>query len=291
MGTSSSSSGPSARTPLVPSWLVDEPQAAEASTSPAALTNVPPNGNHDAEFEPSQPLPPIPPTPSPGRFTTPRRNFSTFARSGGNDGRALRRAVGDYVRSGTGGSGNATLRMGASRTTAQGALGILRDFQRDGIDSTLRRLNLGALVGRPLEDVFIAITDVICGDGGSVDEGIAREAWLETVAELDGLAVVDPSMLPPEQAQTIFLTFISNSVIGRLLQDIGARGFKFAVDLAGIVAFEAQLKSYIQNSVRDSFSDDLTNAATLTDQRINVIVDRTYQEAWEILRAQGESEA
>ncbi len=286
MGTSGSSNGPNPRTPLVPSWLDDAPPAAPMHGDGAPL----PNGNQPATPAQSHPLPPIPPAPPPGRFTTSRRNFSAFAGSNGTDGRALRRAIRDYVSSGTRGSGNATRRMGASRATGRGVLGVLRDFQREGVNATLTRLNLRDLVGRPFEDVFIGLTDVICGDGGSIDEGIAREAWLETVGELDGLEVTDPAALSPEQMRDIFLAFIAHSVVGRLLQDIGANGFKFAADLAGIATFDVQLKSYIRRSVRDSFSGDLATLATLSDQQIHTIVDQTYQEAWDLLVAQGDAE-
>jgi hypothetical protein len=286
MGTSGSSDGPNPRTPLVPSWLDDKPGAAPADDDGMP----PPDGNQPDTPDQPQLLPPVPPPPPPGRFTTSRRNFSAFAGSGGSDGRALRRAVRDYVRAGTRGSGNATRRMGASRATARGVLGVLRDFQRDGVSPTLSRLNLGGLVGRPLEDVFIGLTDVICGDGGSIDEGIAREAWLETIADLDGLDATDPAALSHDQISDIFLAFIAHSVVGRLLQDIGANGFKFAADLAGIAAFDSQLKSYIRRSVRDSFSGDLARPAALSDRKIRTIVDRTYQEAWDLLVTQGDAE-
>jgi hypothetical protein len=180
--------------------------------------------------------------------------------------------------------------MGASRATAGKLLGILQGFQRDGINPTLMRFNLGDLVGRPLEDMFIGLTDVICGDGGSIDEGIAREAWLETVAGLDGLDIAAPATLSPEQIGNIFLAFIAHSVVGRLLQDIGANGFKFAADLAGIAAFDAQLKSYVRRSVRDSFSGDIAAPATLSKRQIRTIVDQTYKEAWDLLVAQGDGE-
>lgn len=286
MGTSGSSGGPNPSTPLVPSWLDDGPGtvAPEGDGAHPAGDNKPP--------DPGQPppLPPLPPPPPPDRFRGARRNFSAFAGSGGSDGRALHRAIRDYISSGTRGSGNATHRMGASRATARGVLSVFRDFQRDGFKPTLTRLNLGDLAGRPLEDVFIGLTDVVCGDGGSIDEGIAREAWLETIAELEGLEVTDSAAFSPDQTRDIFLAFIAHSVVGRLLQDIGTNGFKFAADLAGIAAFDAQLKSYIRRSVRDSFSGDLAAPATLSDRQIRTIVDRTYEEAWDLLVAQGDTE-
>jgi hypothetical protein len=290
MGTSGSSDGPNPRTPLVPSWLDDSPGAPPGAGDAPPPANPAPDGNPPAPSQPQpqpQRLPPLPPAPPPGRFTASRTNFSRFAGSRGTDGRALRRAVGDYVRSGTRGAGNATRRMGASRATAQGVLGVFRDFQRDGLNRTLTRLNLADLAGRPLGDVFIGLTDVICGDGGSIDEGIAREAWLETIAELDALGAIDPAALSPDQMRDVFLTFIAHSIVGRLLQDIGANGFKFAADLAAITAFDAQLRSYIRRSVRDSFSGDLSEPAALSDRQIRTIVDRTYQEAWTLLQDLG----
>lgn len=288
MGTSGRSNGPNSGTPLVPSWLADVPAGLPPATSP-----VPPEGELLPNTQPpppaATPLPPMPPPPPPDRFRAARSNFSRFASSGGSDGRALSRAVRDYVRSGTGGARNATHRMGASRLAARGVLGLIRDFQRNGVAATLKRLNLGDLVGRPLEEVFAGLTDVVCRDGGSIDEGIALDAWLETVADLEHSSVTDPDELTAEQMRDVFLTFVAHTIEGRLLQDIGANGLKVATDLVAIEAFEAQLRDYIRRSVRDSFASDISTPASLTNRQIQEIVDRTYQDAWELLVAWGDA--
>lgn len=289
MGTSRRSDGPNPGTPLVPSWLDDAPAGLPPVASPVAPPRGEPPPNPQLPASPPGPLPPMPPPPPPDRFRAARSNFSRFASSGGRDGRALRRAARDYVRSGTVGSRNATRRMGASRTAARGVLGVLRDFQRDGVDATLRRLNLGDLVGRPLEEVFTGLTDVVCRDGGSIDEGIALDAWLETVADLEHFNVTDPAVLTPEQMRDVFLAFVAHTIEGRLLQDIGANGLKVATDLAAIEAFEGQLRDYIRRSVRDSFASDISAPASLTDRQIQEIVDRTYQDAWELLVTWGDA--
>ena len=290
MGTSGRSDGPNPGTPLVPSWLDDTPAALPP---PAGPPEAPPGAAHPPIPQlPAQPpglLPPMPPPPPPDRFRAARSNFSRFASSGGSDGPSLRRAARDYVRSGTGGSRNATRRMGASRNAARGVLGVLRDFQRDGVNATLRRLNVGDLVGRPLEEVFTGLTEIVCGDGGSIDEGIALDAWLETVADLEDLNVADTAALTPDQMRDIFLAFIAHTIEGRLLQDIGANGLKVAADLAAIEAFENQLRDYIRRSVRDSFSSDISAPASLTDRTIQEIVDRTYRDAWELLVTWGDA--
>ena len=181
-------------------------------------------------------------------------------------------------------------RMGASRTAASGALGVFRGFQRDGTNATLRRLNLGHLVGRPASDLFFGLTDIICPNGGPIDEGMARDAWLETVADLDDLGIDDTTNLTADQMQEIFLTFVAHSIEARLFQDIGVNGLKIAPDLAAIEAFEAEFRSYIRRSVRDSFSGDLSELATLSDRQIATSVDQTYEEAWDLLVTWGDAE-
>ncbi|MDE2735346.1 MAG: hypothetical protein OXI72_13195 [Gemmatimonadota bacterium] len=299
MGTSGLSSGPNSNTPLVPTWL-DEPDAeavpgvdvvpsGDTGNQGDQTDDIDAPGDQDNQNDTS-PRPAIEPAPQPARFRVARRNFSSFARSGGNDRGALRRAVRDYVRSGTGGSRRATRRVGASRVAAGGMFNILRGFQRDGIDTTLRQHNLENLVGRPVVDVFLGLTDVICPDGGSIDEGIARDAWLETIADLDQLGIENLDGLSTEQLQEVFLTFAAHAIETRLFQDIGTNGFRMAADLSAVEAFEAQLHDYIRRAMRDAFSSDLTDLPSLSDQYISSIVDETYQNAWDILSAWGDIE-
>jgi hypothetical protein len=197
--------------------------------------------------------------------------------------------VRDYVRSGMRGSGNAVTRMGHSRDTASGALGVFRGFQRDGVEDTLLRLNLGNLVGRSTRDVFIGLTDVICRDGGSIDEAIARDAWLETVTELDRFVIGDLDALTADQVREVFLAFITHAVEGRLFQEIGVNGFKVA-NLDSIQSFESQFRSYIERAIRDSFASDFAQLSSLSDGQIRSIVDRTYRDAWDLLVAWGDQQ-
>jgi hypothetical protein len=290
MGTAGSTKGSGSNTSLVPTWL-NEPQAGPLPgaepANPQGDGQAPSDGDGGGDAPADRPA--IQPPPEPERFRNARGNFSTFARSGGSDRRALSRAVRDYVRSGTRGSGNGVRRMGASRATASGALGVFRGFQRDGVADTLLRLNLGNLVGRSTREVFLGLTDVICRDGGSIDEAIARDAWLETVAELDRFGIGDLDALTSDQVKEVFLTFITHAVETKLFQEIGVNGLKVA-DLSAIEAFEAQFRSYVERSIRDSFASDLTHLSDLTDPQIRTIVDRTYADAWELLVTWGDQQ-
>jgi len=296
MGTAGSSRGPGSNTSLVPTWLdnpPDGPLPAGDDGGPAGR-----NGSDPADADPAalgganDPVsrPAIVPPPIAARYQSARTNFSRFVGSGGSDRPALRRAVRDYVRSSSRGSTNAVRRMGASRTTARRALGVFRGFQRDGVAETLRRLNLVALIGRSTREVFIGLTDVICRDGGSIDEGIARDAWLETVADLESFGIGDLDALTPGQVQDVFLSFIAHAIETKLFQEIGVNGFRVAADLDAIETFEAQFKSYIERSVRDSFASNFSQLAALSDQEIRTVVERTYRDAWELLVLWGDQQ-
>lgn len=287
MGTSGSSSGSGSNTPLVPSWLDGGDGGPLPGGDDEQDGNDQGQPGDDTETQPRAPLPPIAP---PKRFRSARTNFSRFAGSGGSDGRALRRAVRDYARSGTGGSGNAVRRMGSSRAAASNALGLFRGIQRDGVQETLRRLNLEELAGRGVQDVFLGLTDVVCHDGGSIDEAIARDAWLETIETLAEYGIDEIDALTPEQVGEVFLSFIAHSIETLLYQEIGVNGFKFAEDLDDIDGFDQQLRDYIERGVRDSFQGDLSDLSNMTDQDIRAIVDETYRDAWDLLQVWGDTE-
>lgn len=292
MGTSDPSSGTDTGKPLVPSWLYEpdtEPlPGGDDQSSPNDSSNGDENHDGQQDGQDSGTKPSLP-TPAKGEpFRSARANFSRFARSGGSDQGALRRAVRDYVRTGTGSSNNAVQRMALSQAAASKALGVLRGLQRDGMQETLRRLNLQNLSGRGVQDIFTGLTEVVCQDGGLVDEAIARDAWLETIAELDQFGIDNLDALTEEQVRELFLIFVSHSIEVRLYQEIGVNGFKYSDDLDNIDSYDEQFRNYIERSVRDSFSSDLSKLSNMSDHEIRNIVNKTYFEAWELLLRLGD---
>lgn len=293
MGTSGSSGGSGSNTSLLPTWLADPP----AGPLPGAPPDAPSDGaddddgNADSAGEADDgeaSRPPIQRPPEPARFQGARRNFSAFAGSGGNDRNALRRSARDYVRSGTRGSTNAVRRMGSSRVAAGNLLGVLRGIQRDGLDTALRNLNLANLVGRAPSEIFIGLTEIVCGaDGGPIDEAIARDAWLETIAELDRYGITDAN-LTADQVRDIFTAFVAHSVEALLFEQIGVNGLSIARDLEAIELFEGQLRSYIERAVQDSFSTNFDDLSAMSDADIRAVVDTTYRDAWDLLVAWGD---
>lgn len=296
MGTSSAFGGQGGSTPLVPSWLGDdgEPPAAPHGAPPAP--GQPPDGAPADGTPPSAPpappnRPPVPPTADPTRFSAARNNFSRFAGSGGDDRRSLGRAISHYVTSSSGGARTAAARMGSARGAGSRLLGFLSDAVTRGATEALRALNLDGLAGRPVEEIFLGLADYVCPDGGSIDEGIAREAFIETIADLAGAGITDLDGLTAEQMQTVFEIYATNAIEARLCNDIGAKTVTLPSDSREAARVQAQLNDFIRRGVADALTTARAAAAALTPDRVLAFVGRVYEQAFGILQIMGDVEA
>lgn len=284
MGTSSAFGGAAGTTPLVPSWLDTEEEDPDGS--------APPDEPSDDEDEPAPPVrPPFPPPGDPARFTAARGNFSRFAKSGGADGASLGRAVSQYVGTSSGGAAGAAAHMGSSRRAGSRLLGFLGDAVRNGAAAALRTLNLEALAGRPIEKIFLGLADYICPQGGTVDEGIAREAFIETIAELAQAGVTDLDGLTADQMQTVFELFATNAIEARLCNDIGLNAVTLPGDTREAAQVQAQLHDFIVRGVADALTVAGVTVQAMTPDRALAVVDRVYQEAFGILQSMGDAAA
>jgi len=233
----------------------------------------------------------VPPAGVPNRFTAPRGNFSRFAASGGTDRASLGRAASRYVSSSAGGAGQAAQRMGASRRTAAGLLSFLSSAVSGGAREALRTLRLEALAGRPIEEIFLGLADYICPDGGTVDEGIARGAFIETITDLAEAGVTDLDSLNVDQMQTIFEIYATNAIEARLCNDIGANAITLPADAAEALSVQEQLRDFIARGVSDALSAARAGLESLTPQNVLGFVTRVYEQAFGILQSLGETEA
>lgn len=290
MGTSSAYGGASGGTPLIPSWL----QGDDDVSGPADG-----GGTQPAPADGAQPTVPLAPTARPvapvagasDRFTSARNNFSRFASSGGTDSKSLGRAVSQYVSKSTGGSGHAAQRMGSSRGAGAGLVRFLNDTSANGIREALRTLNLDSLAGRPIEEVFAGLADYICPEGGSIDEGIARDAFIETIADLAGAGITDIDALTPGQIQTVFELYASHAIEARICNDIGTKVVTLPSDPRTAERVEAQLRDFIQRGVSDAINASGVNIQSLTSDTVMGFVTDVYQSAFDVLQTMGDAEA
>ncbi|MEQ8393672.1 Qat anti-phage system associated protein QatB [Thalassobaculum sp.] len=225
------------------------------------------------------------------RFSAARNNFTRFASSGGDDRRSLGRAMSHYVGSSSGGARTAAARMGSARGAGSRLLGFLSDAVARGGTQALRALNLGALAGRPIEEIFLGLADYVCPDGGSIDEGIAREAFIETITDLAGAGITDFDGLTAEQMQTVFELYATNAIEARLCNDIGAKIVTLPGDTREAKRVQAQLHDFIRRGVADALTTARAAVAALTPDRVLNFVGRIYEQAFGILQIMGDVEA
>lgn len=290
MGTSSSYGGPKGKSPLVPTWI--------APMSPAGPDPLPPTPPAVAptpavpgDVPAAPPVQVVPQEGDPNRFRGPRTSFSRFAKSGGSNGGSLGRAVSRYVSNSSGGARRAAQKMGTSRTSASRLLGFLVDTEARGARAALRALNLENLAGRPIEEVFLALIEYVCPKGGNVDEGIARDAFIETIADLADVGITDLDQLTADQTQTVLELYVTHAIEDRLCNEIGANAISLPQDVKAIEATMDQLRDFVRRSVSDSIQRARTVLTTLTVERVQAVVDSVFETAFAFLQASGELES
>jgi len=181
--------------------------------------------------------------------------------------------------------------MGASRGAGARLLGFLTDAQTRGSHEALAALNLEGLAGHPIDEVFLGLADYVCPDAGTVDEGIAREAFVETIVDLAALGVGDLDALTPEQMQTVFELYVTHAIEARLCNDIGTKAVTAPADAHAALMAQEQLRDFIRNGVSDALTAARAETPLLTQDIVQKFVDGVYERAFEVLRSMGEAEA
>ncbi|NSL21680.1 hypothetical protein G6M40_14550 [Agrobacterium tumefaciens] len=241
MGTSKTSSGPGKNVPLVPNWVGDDSPKPPLPSSPP-FTGQDGGGPPQPSPSPSpawdkkpdqpppaqQPEPPKQPLAPPRRFTAAKRAIGDFTKSG-DQGR-LRKALGNYVRSGYGGSATAARRMGKSASAASGVYNVLSRNTVTNVDgSDAPVIDLQSLAGLSHSEVAERIAEAVNPGDISLDDAGTREAVAEAVSSvLSENADADVTDLPPELVEECYVRTLSISVFNILLTDIGASVTKAA---------------------------------------------------------------
>ena len=181
--------------------------------------------------------------------------------------------------------------MGSSRGAGARLLGFLADAQARGATEALRALNLDQLAGRPIEEIFLGLADYICPEVGTVDEGISRDAFIETIVDLVQFGVTDLDALTADQMQTVFELFATHAIEARLCNDIGKKLIILPTDVRMAERVQAQLRDFIRRGVGDALTAARSAFQELTPNRALGFVSGVYRAAFDILQTMGEREA
>lgn len=291
MGTSSTFGGPTSI--LVPSW-VDEP-ASRPVALPEDANDSAGNGGKDGDENGHGPQAPASPKPYPPIATVPdgrglgtaRGNFTRGART--SDARAILRGAGNYVSAGRGGRATAR-RMANSRAVAGGVASLANSFANRGPAEALRRFNLDGMAGAPAEDVFVALTDMLCPAGGTIDEAIARNAMLESVADLAAAGVGNFDELSADDLRELFIGVVSRSIEGKIINEAGTNSVSVPDNIARIEQAYQMLHDFVDGCVRDEFEAGGRDLSDMDADTTESFVDDLYAAAMDLIQALGEAE-
>lgn len=290
MGTSNAYGGAGGSTPLIPSWLQSDDDGGAGAGDGEGTQFPSPDGSSPAVPPAPAPRPPAP-AGSSDRFTSARNNFTRFVTSGGSDSRSLGRAVSQYVSKSAGGARQAAQRMGSSRGAGAGLVRFLNNASANGVREALRTLNLESLAGRPIEEVFAGLADYICPEGGSIDEGIARDAFVETIADLAGAGITDIDALTSDQIQTVLELYATHAIEARICNDIGIKVVILPTDPHAAERVQAQLRDFIHRGVSDAINSADVDIQSMTPDAVMGFVADVYQSAFDVLQTMGDEEA
>jgi len=283
MGTSKGYGGPP--NGLIPTWLASSEEGETAGPGGDGSESDADNGTLEA---------------APGEgggFAGARTAFTRFFKSGSSS--ALGSAMASYVSGGGrapggggagGGSGarRAARRMGSSRGAGARLLGVVRDIGQLGPVEALRRLDLADMVDRPAADVFLAMLEFLCPPGGAIDEAISRQAMLEAIGNLDDTGAAEFGDLSGQQLQEFFLDFVVLSIEGRVIADIGSRGFAMSPDIGAVENAQTQLHDFIEGCCRVHLSGLLSGLTSLNNRDIEKRMDEIYEVAFSLIAEEGE---
>ena len=240
MGTSASSSGPGSGVPLIPPWVSDPD---------FPLPNAP---NGDEEQENGIPQSPPPQVAPIGRFRGARVNLGEFAGSG--SGYNLRRGIGQYVRTGLGGSRNASRRMAGTARKAGALYGVLHALNSGATPAVDLGIEPAQLAGRPAREIVDRIAEALSPSDGSLDAETSRHSLSQA---LSVLIRMDPSTnlaaLTLDQIILAMELFIGADICRRIEIDVGKTILDRAADAVMAMRRLEEMYRYVRQVVASAF--------------------------------------
>lgn len=258
MGTSASHKGPKHGVSFDPPWL---------------------NDIDDIE-KPAAPMPnPQTPLAPPARFRSARSNMGNYVRTG--DKEFLAKSLGNYSRTGMGGSRNVANRMRYSANIASkiySSFSSLRERNEPEISSII---NSYRNANADVYSLIDAIAEYICGDGGSLDETSSIGSVSSALSDLfDENPDVDITALSDDDIWSLVSSFLGYEAFSRIQLDIG-RGFETNdVPLDDRVMRLRDMREYLDSEISSQINiirNEIVNKSLVDLQRImTVAIERTF---------------
>ena len=275
MGTSGSSTGPGSGVNLIPPWVSDPD--IQPSTEPG--DDQQPNGEAPGN------LPVAPPQIAPmGRFRGARTELGDFARS--NSDYSLRQGVGHYVRTGLGGSRNASRRMAGTARRAGALYGVLQDLSGGRTPPAHPGLDPAHLAGRHAREIVDLIAEALSPSDGTQDSEAGRHSISQALSELIRREpAIDLTALTQEQIALALELFIGADICRRIELDVGKAIFDRAPDAVTAIRRLEQMYSYVRQVVASSFRLRDAESGPVTQQTATSLASGVIQDTFEVFES------
>lgn len=210
----------------------------------------------------------------------------TGAGSGGSGGGGSRSGGG---RSGGGSRGGVGGRAGRSAARRLGSFAYSVGSQ--GLATALQDLGLGSLIGSSAEAIQDALIDVLCEDGGLLDEGDARQAMDDSLIELlDGAQTYQEvenalnNTLSAANLRDVLYRFFGNYIYRQLVRHhyerlLRAQGQQSTED------FFQEVKSTISSSISEFVSNNPAPILNWNTTDVDGFITQVQQDIFDIFQA------
>jgi hypothetical protein len=305
MGTSKSYAGPRSKPALLPTWSVSTATAPTVSTllPSLGLPDVGVSSKIEASPEVSQTSPAMraqeqsrlssagayihEPSPPSGMWTGARRSISRVASSGG--GRtAIGKAARSYVRA-LGGKRAAAKSSSAGVRSTLALGGFLTSVASNGLPEALRQQGLENLIGKPTEEVFVGLCDLLAPAGGSLQDSVARESVLEALEQLYDKLILDGDDLnavekfSASDIKQATEAAITAYIYHRWLLQLGIKIEQRAITADRAIKLERDMKLYIREAVALDFKDVNVLQLDWQSGEGSRVIENLFEEAYGVL--------
>ena len=299
MGTSSIYGGP--KDGLVPDFVTDDFAPAEDPTvgddgagsdgSDQNGQNADDNGENAVPLDvaPSDFIPLATPDPSLAVPLGPARsNFTRFTNTG--SGKALFGAVSRYAAS-SGGSSGIVRRMPNSVQTASNVASLASTFAREGPTEALRKFNLQDLADRPAIEVFDRLVDELCPEGGTIDEAVARDAFIDAIMFFADQQLGNFGELSPDQMNEFLAEVMTRCIVSKVINEIGTNSLHGSANDNLYRDAENTLREYTAGAVRDALATSFNSTQSMTTGQMEKLISEVFTTSLNVLQATLEADA
>ena len=209
-----------------------------------------------------------------------RSSFTRYTNSGKTN--HLERAVRRYVAT-AGGIRSAVTRMPSSTKVVSNLARFANRVVTEGVEQALEEFNLQSLADRPAAEVLEALVDKIGPEGGTIEEAVARDAMIETIADFVSKDLDDFSQLSREQLGELIVQVIARSITTKVINEIGTNSLHGSASDADFQRAESTLKDYTLGAAQDAFERKFSLGKAISSQQVDHRVKEIFSNALEIL--------